>query len=166
MPAFKFRLQTVLEHKQRLEELAQLEHAQAQAAQSKEERALGQLHDAERRGFAELERQRFAGRLDIEALQFGMTYLDALKVQITRQELVVDRVRRATEAKRERLITAMQERKALERLRETQQKAFNREAARREAVEQDELVVMRFPQTSRRAGARPLPSGASSHAYA
>jgi flagellar FliJ protein len=146
MPTFTFRLQTVLEHKQRLEDLAQLEHAQAQAAQAKEERSLGQLHDAERRGFDELERQRFAGRLDIESLQFGMTYLDALKVQITRQEQVVDRMRRATTAKRERLIVAMQERKALERLRETQQQAFNLDAARREAVEQDEMAVMRFPQ--------------------
>ena len=146
MATFKFRLQTVLEHKQRLEDMAQLEHAQAQASQAKEERALGQLREAEGRGFDELERQRFDGRLDIEALQIGMTYLDALKVQITRQEQVVDRTRRATAAKRERLIVAMQERKALERLRETQQQAFTLEEARREAVAQDEMVVMRFPQ--------------------
>src|SRR6266542_778336 len=106
MATFKFRLQTVLEHKQRLEELAQLEHAQAQASQAKEERAFAQLQEAERRGFDELERQRFNGRLDIESLRFGMQYLDALKVQLTRQEQVVERMRRATAAKRERLIVA------------------------------------------------------------
>src|SRR5829696_2479149 len=103
MPRFTFRLQTVLEHKQRLEELAQLDHAQAQAAQVREERSLGQLHEAEDSGFSELERQRFAGRLDIESLRFGMTYLDVLKSQITRQEQVVDRVRKATDTKREHL---------------------------------------------------------------
>ena len=147
MPRFKFRLQTVLEHKQRLEELAQLDHAQAQAAQVREERSLGQLHEAEDRGFGELERQRFDGPLDIESLRFGMTYLDILKSQITRQEQVVDRVRGATETKREQLVGAMQDRKALDRLREKQQQHFNKEAARREAVEQDEMVVMRHPRS-------------------
>ena len=143
MPRFTFRLQTVLEHKQRLEELAQLEHARAQAAQTVEECSLGQLHDAEARGFAELERQRFDGRLDIEALQLGMTYLDALKVQITRQAQIVARVRKATEAKRDALVAAMQERKALERLREKQLKDFMLAQSRRELAEQDEMVVMR-----------------------
>ncbi|HEU5318976.1 MAG TPA: flagellar export protein FliJ [Chloroflexota bacterium] len=143
MSRFTFRLQTVLEHKQRLEELAQLDHAQAQAAQVREERSLGQLHDAEHRGFAELERQRFDGRLDIESLRFGMTYLDALKVQITRQEQVVDRVQRATETKREQLVGAMQDRKALDRLRQKQRTDFDRQQARREAADQDEMVVMR-----------------------
>jgi flagellar protein FliJ len=143
MATFTFRLQTVLEHKQRLEELAQLDHARAQAAQATEERSLTQLHDAEARGFSELERQRFDGRLDIEALQLGMTYLDALKVQITRQAQVVARVRLATESKRELLVAAMQERKALERLREKQLKDLQLEQARRELAEQDEMVVMR-----------------------
>ena len=147
MPRFTFRLQTVLEHKQRLEELAQLEHARAQAAQDHEERSLAQLHDAEARGFAELERQRFDGRLDIESLQLGMTYLDALKVQITRQAQIVARVRRATEVKREALVASMQERKALERLREKQLKDFQVAELRREQVAQDEMVVMRHGRT-------------------
>ncbi len=150
MAKFSFRLQTVLEHKQRLEELAQLEHARALAAQVTEERSLAQLHDAEGRGFSELERQRFQGKLDIESLQLGMTYLDALKVQITRQVQVVDRVRKASEVKRELLAGAMQERKAFERLREKQLKDFTQEQIRRELVEQDEMVVMRH----RRAGSR------------
>ena len=144
MPKFTFRLQTVLEHKQRLEELAQLEHARAQTLQANEERSLTQLNDAEAQGFSELERQRFQGRLDIEALQLGMTYLDALKVQITRQTQVVARVRTNTEAKREQLVGAMQERKAFERLREKQLKEFTVEQSRRELADQDEMVIMRY----------------------
>ena len=151
MATFTFRLQTVLEHKQRLEELAQLEHARAQAAQVNEERSLDQLKDAETQGFSELERQRFDGRLDIEALQLGMRYLDSLKVQITRQAQVVERVRKATEVKRDLLVAAMQERKALERLREKQLKDFMQEQARRELAEQDEMVVMRHTRTQKAA---------------
>lgn len=147
MAAFNFRLQSVLEHKRRLEELAQLDHARAQAAQAGEERSLDQLKDAEALGFSELERQRFDGRLDIEALQLGMRYLDALKIQITRQAQVVERLRVVTETKRELLVAAMQERKALERLREKQLKDFLLEQARRELVEQDEMVVMRHGRT-------------------
>jgi flagellar protein FliJ len=149
MPRFTFRLQTVLEHKQRLEELAQLDHAQAQAAQVREEGSLGQLQQAEDNGFSELERQRFAGRLDIESLRFGMTYLDALKVQITRQEQVVDRVRKATDAKREHLVGAMQDRKVFDRLKEKQRSDFDREAARRETADLDEMVVMRHGRGGR-----------------
>ena len=143
MAKFTFRLQTVLEHKQRLEEMAQLEHARAQAAQVREEATLGQLKQAEDSAFAELERQRMTGLLDIEALQFGMSYLDQLKVQIQRQEQVVERVRRATAQKRDLLVAAMQDRKALERLREKQLAEFRFEQNRLEAIEIDDLVIMR-----------------------
>jgi flagellar protein FliJ len=143
MAKFVFRLQTVLDHKKRLEELAQVEHARAQAAQVREEGALQSLTDAESNGFAELERQRHTGRLDIESLQLGMAYLDALKVQIQRQEQVVHRVRRATAARRDQLVAAVQERKTLERLREKQHQEFLAEEARREATALDDLVIMR-----------------------
>lgn len=143
MPKFVFRLETVLDHKRRVEEMAQVEHAQAQAVQVREEGALAQLQMSESNGFAELERQRLTGRLDIESLQLGMAFLDALKLQIQRQEQIVTRVRRATEAKREQLVTAMQERKTLERLREKQYADYLAEANRREAAAIDDLVVMR-----------------------
>ena len=143
MASFKFRLQPVLEHKRRLEELAQIEHARAQAAQHREELALSQLNDAETDAVAELERQRFIGRLDIETLQLGMGYLEVLKTQIQRQVQVVERVQRQTETKRDQLIGFMQEKKALEKLRQRQLDAFIVEQNRVEAREMDEMVVMR-----------------------
>lgn len=144
MARFRFRLEVVLEHKQRLEDQAQLELAKAQALQVREEQRLQELLDSETAAFAELERQRFMGRLDIEALQMGMTYLDVLKTQILRQSQVVERVRRNTDAKREQLVGFMQERKALEQLRDRQKKDFIREENRREAIESDDMVVMRY----------------------
>lgn len=143
MARFTFRLQSVLEHKQRLEELAQQEHARAQAAQVREEHHLARLIEAEHTAVDELERQRFTGRLNIEALQLGMSYLDTLKVQLLRQEQVVTRVQAHTEAQREQLVERMQERKALERLREKQLAAFVAEENRRETAAADDLVVMR-----------------------
>lgn len=147
MAKFTFRLQTVLEHKQRLEELAQLEHAQAQAAQVREESALQRLLQTERETVSELERQRFTGRLDIDSLQLGLGYLDVLKIQLQRQEQVVLRVRKNTDTKRDQLIQRMQERKALERLRERQRTAFVVEQNRIEANELDDLVIMRHART-------------------
>lgn len=143
MAKFTFRLQTVLEHKQRLEELAQLEHAQAQAAQAREEATLRRLVEAEHETVAELERQRFTGKLDIDALQLGMGYLDVLKIQCQRQEQVVERVSKNTDTKRDQLVQRLQERKALERLRERQRAAFSLEQNRIEANELDDLVIMR-----------------------
>lgn len=153
MARFRFRLQTVLEHKQRLEELAQVELAKAQAAQLKEEGVLQQLTAAETAAVAELERQRFTGKLDIEALQLGLGYMDVLKAQIQRQTQVVFRVRQQTEGKRQELVARMQERKTLEQLRQRQLDAFTLEQNRIEAREADDLVVMRHvhQQVMRRA---------------
>jgi flagellar protein FliJ len=143
MARFRFRLQTVLEHRQRLEEMAQLEHAQAQASQAREEGVLARLKQAEDDGFSVLERQRMTGKLDIESLQLGMGYLDALKVQIQRQDQVVDRVRRHTASRREALVDAMQQRKVLDRLKEKQQQDHQAAESHREAVALDEMVTMR-----------------------
>ena len=143
MPKFHFRLQPVLDHRLRQEEVAQVELAQAQTAQLKEESALQALHAAEAAAIDELERQRFTGRLDIEALQLGLGYLGVLKAQILRQTHVVARARQHTEAKRQELVARVQERKTLERLRERQLEAFTREQNRAEAREADELVIMR-----------------------
>jgi flagellar protein FliJ len=158
MPKFRFRLQTVLEHRQRLEEMAQLEHAQAQASQTREEGVLSRLKRAEDDGFGELERQRMTGRLDIEALQLGMGYLDALKVQIQRQDQVVDRVRRHTVARREQLVDAMQQRKVLDRLKEKQLQDHRAAENHRETVETDDIVTMRH--TAKMIEARRAASGA------
>ena len=143
MARFTFRLQPVLDHKQRQEELAQVEHAQAQAAQLKEEGALHRLNEAEAAAIDELERQRFTGRLDIEALQLGLGYMDVLKAQILRQTQIVARVRQQTETKRQELVARVQERKTLEKLRERQLETFTREQNRIEARDADEMVVMR-----------------------
>ena len=143
MRRFRFRLQSVLEHRLRQEEVAQVELSQAKTAQLKEENALQALHAAEAAAIAELERQRFTGRLDIEALQLGLGYLDALKGQILRQTHVVARAQQHAEAKRQELVARVQERKTLERLRERQLETFTREQNRLEAREADELVIMR-----------------------
>ncbi len=149
MARFRFRLQPVLEHKRRLEELAQTELAQAQAVQQREEAALEHLHERTRRAIDDLERQRFTGPLDIAALQLGMRYLDVLKGQIDRQRQVVERVREQAEAKRQLLIGYMQQRKVLERVRERQREAFLLEQQRSEARQIDELVVMRHGYVAR-----------------
>lgn len=143
MAKFRFRLQPVLDHKQRQEDLAQVALAQAQTVQLKEEATLQALNQAEVAAIAELERQRFTGRLDIEALQLGLGYMDLLKAQILRQAQVVARVQQQTETKRQELVARVQERKTLEKLRERQLDAFTHEQNRIEAREADELVIMR-----------------------
>lgn len=143
MARFRFRLQPVLEHRRRLEELAQIELAQAQAVQQREETALQSLHERARLAVDQLEQQRLAGPLDIEVLLLGMRYLDVLKGQADRQQQVVERLREQAEAKRQALIGSMQQRKVLEQLREHQRNAFLLEQRRQEARQVDELVVMR-----------------------
>jgi flagellar export protein FliJ len=143
MARFTFRFQSLLEHKQHLEEVTQVELAQVLARQQQEEGALQRLNRAENDAVGEMERQRFTGRLDVEALQVGLRFLDTIKTQIQRQEQIVTRAREQTAAKREQLVGFMQERQALEKLLERQRATFRLEQSRVEAREMDELVVMR-----------------------
>jgi flagellar FliJ protein len=152
MARFSFRLQTVLDYKQRLEELAQVELARCRSAQEREEQALRSLAETQARAVAQLESQRGSGRLDVAAVQLGAGYLDLLAAQVQRQSQVVERVQRQTEAKRQEAVSRMQERQTLERLRQRQHAAYLKDLARREARLNDELAVLGYRRTGGEGG--------------
>lgn len=143
MARFTFRLQPVLEHKRRLEEVTQVELVRRQGAQRGEEGALERLAAAEAETVLDLERQRRTGRLPIELLQLSLSIQDALTAQIQHQAAAVEQAALQTAAARAELLGCVQERKALEQLREHQHEAFALEAQRVEGRELDDLVAGR-----------------------
>jgi flagellar export protein FliJ len=143
MTTFQFRLQPILEHKRRLEEVAQVEHSLRLEAQQREEAALARLNEAEARTLRDLERQRRTGRLPVELLQLSLSLQDALKVQRARQATAVSKAQAAAAATRDALIGRVQERSILERLRERRLEEFTLEQQRVEGQQNDELIAGR-----------------------
>lgn len=155
MARFVFRLQSVLDYRHQVEDLAKVAFGEAQGAQYKEEAALRRLRDDEARTVDHLEAIQGEGILDMENLQLGLRYLDVLKVQADRQVQVVDRARARAEGRRQELVEAMQARKALDKLKEKQQAEFRRAEQQREIKEMDEMAVMRYGMEGRHLLSRP-----------
>ncbi|HAN15696.1 MAG: flagellar export protein FliJ [Proteobacteria bacterium] len=143
MARFVFRLQTVLEHRKRLEDLAKVAFGESQGGLFREQATLRGFQEDEERTVDHLEVIQHEGILDMENLQLGLRFLDVIKVQIDRQTQVVARAEARVEQRRQELVAAMQARKALDRLREKQLADFKRLEQLREMKEVDEMAVMR-----------------------
>ena len=98
MPRFVFRLQSVLDYRQQLEDLAKVAFGEAQGGFFKEEATLRRLRDDEARTVDHLEAIQGEGILDMENLQLGLRFLDVLKISVDRQVQVVERARARVEA--------------------------------------------------------------------
>jgi len=85
MARFVFRLQTVLEHRKRLEDLAKVAFGESQGGLFREQATLRGFREDEERTVDHLEVIQHEGILDMENLQLGLRFLDVIKVQIDRQ---------------------------------------------------------------------------------
>jgi flagellar FliJ protein len=146
MPRFVFRLQSVLDYRQQLEDLAKVAFGEAQGGFFREEATLRRLRDDEARTVDHLEAIQGEGILDMENLQLGLRFLDVLKISVDRQVQVVERAKARVEARRNELVEAMQARKALEKLKEKQLAEYRKTEQQRELKEMDEMAVMRHGQ--------------------
>jgi flagellar export protein FliJ len=145
VPAFRFRLEPVLEQRRRQER----EHQRIVASIEAERRA---LEDRIRAGQARLESERHDLRvdlltgpriLDVPALRLQASVSATIIAQAQRAVIELSGVHKRLEAARARLLEATTARKAVERLRERALEAWKLREKRREDRELDELSVMR-----------------------
>lgn len=140
MRRFEFSLQKVLDYRQRREEQALRAFAEAQAQLAQERAVLESLlHERE----ACLRRSQRRHRLMMSMLTVEQTYLSALEERIVVQRERVTQAERLLEERRQALLEAQRERKALERLREKQYEQWRQEMLRVEQKALDELATMR-----------------------
>lgn len=139
MAKFKYRMQSILEVKKKLEEQAKNEFAAARAALNEEEDKLEQLkkrkEDYEDEGRAL--RESTLNIMDIIENKEALLRMDEF---IADQQLNVKRAEERMEEARLALQTAMQESKTQEKLREKAFDQFMKEENARESKEIDELV--------------------------
>ncbi|MBQ4464070.1 MAG: flagellar export protein FliJ [Eubacterium sp.] len=142
MARFRFKLQNILNMKEKLEEQAKNEYSQAnmrlREAEEEEERLKTRQADAE----AELAKL-LSETLDVMKIKQGEDAVEILKVYVRQQHLVVIQCAREVEIAREKLNEAMKERKTFEKLREHAFEDFLKEVNLAEQKEVDELVSYR-----------------------
>ena len=139
MAKFKYRMQNILDIKQKLEESAKMEFGEANVRVMEEEEKLSVIDERKRAYENEAGRLRSA-RLQVADIKNNTKAISVLGDMKKVQESKVDKAKNILEQKRVKLQVAMQERKTQEKLYENAFEEFVRDENAKESKEIDELV--------------------------
>lgn len=139
---FRFRLEQVLDHRTRREDLVRQELAQAMAAVAAQQERAVAAEDAVRSGLAAL-RERMAGPVGLDALRAGHEGLAFARARAAHERTVVAQLEAVADDRRADMVRASQDREALCQLRRRAQERHRVEGMRLEAVAMDELASRR-----------------------
>lgn len=143
MPAFKFRLQTVLDMRKRDEEARGRELAEAIGALDAENAKLTELRIREADAVAEYHLLQKEGRLDVQAIQWFQTYSMGLTVAIREQQRRIYEAQGIVDRRRGALIEAARAKQVLDELKSQALKEHQRAEDRAEAKQLDEIATLR-----------------------
>lgn len=145
MAKFIYRMQSILNIKEKLEEQARMDFAQANMRLAAEEEKLQQLED--RKAFYEDKaRQLQKDSLKVMDILENQNAIERMKEFIAAQQLEVKKAEAVVEETRLALMEAMQETKTQHKLKEKAFEEFMREENAREAKEIDELTSYTYGQ--------------------
>lgn len=149
MPKHSFRLQPVLNYRESIVELRQMELGAAQSRLLAGKTRLENLQ-AEAHQVAQLitAQQQAPGELDLVFLGMYRTYLEDLQSRIARQELVVRELAAAVERCLEALVSAKQEQETLEKLKARSKELFDQTMLQIEGRMIDESATSGFNRRS------------------
>ena len=143
MKHFRFRLQAVLEQRERRETLAKQTFAEAQASLSRAERLLLEMREVRQALLAELCRRR-EGAFDAFETQMYQDYMQVISQSLQEQESDIRALASTCEAHKLHLIGTSQDRQALVTVHDRHKLAHSRIAQRAEQTVMDELATTRF----------------------
>ena len=142
MARFKFRLQSVLTVKEKVEDLKKNEFGKAVSALA-EARAKKAEMEAMRENCIDEFRKGIDEGIDPTAFKRYNLYIEKIKLMIKRQEQVIAEAEAYVEEKRAELVEAMRDRKTLETLRDNDFEEFLSEEKKQEQKIVDEIVSYR-----------------------
>ena len=145
MAKFKYRMQNILDVKEKLETQAKNEFAIAAALVADEEEKLNELNKRQLE-YREHLRQLQTGDLNFKEIKETAQAIDSMKYLIENQARALEKAEKVLEIKRVALAEAVQEVKTHEKLKEKEFAQFMADEAARESKEIDELVSYRFGQ--------------------
>lgn len=142
--AFRFGLNTVLKHRQRMEDVAQREFAEAQAAVDECLRTIEAMYQRmdEVREEIQAAQQKGDGH-HLQQIHDMETFLSGQKVRIDRLRLKARELLVIAEEKQEILIEAAREKKILAKLKDKRFAEYKERLSRLENKEMDDLTNMR-----------------------
>ena len=145
--AFTFRLESVLEHRRYLEDLARQEFARKLGSQKECENQIEWLTNEHHKARAELFEKEAKG---MPAKQFVLSneYVTVLRLTATRESARLPMLKEETEVARQALLKASTNRKALESLRGAHKKRWEREQLLMEQKILDEAAVNSYLRKS------------------
>ena len=139
MACFRFSMQNILNMKEKLEDQAKNEYAQANARLLREQEKLEKIV-ARREEAREMLKLVLCETLSVDEIRTRENAVEVLKFYAMQQQLAVMRCEKEVEVAREKLSEAMKERKIFEKLREKAFEEFVFEEKKREQKEVDELM--------------------------
>lgn len=139
MAKFFYRMQNILEIKEKLESQEKAAYSLANAKLMEEQEKLKALLDR-REGYENQLKELQKGILDIKEIQSCKRAIQSLKSMIRDQMMAVHTAQRNLEMARRRLDNVMKERKTHENLKEKAFEAFKEELSAEEKKATDELV--------------------------
>ena len=151
MKNFRFRLQAVLEHRERRETLAKQTFAEAQASLTRAELLLAEMREVRQAILEELCRRR-EGAFDAFETQLYQDYMQVITQSIGDQEGFVRELVSSCEAQKLHMIGTSQDRQALDSIRDRHKTAHSQLAQRVEQSVMDEIATTRFAYGQRASG--------------
>ena len=145
MAKFIYRMQSVLDIKQKLEEQAKNEFAKARLQLTLEEDKLQKLKER-KDAYVEEGRKLQESGLNVRDILENRDAIENMKRLITAQQRAVEKAEKVLEEAREKLTEAMKESKTHEKLKEKAFESFMKEENARESKEIDELVSYTYGQ--------------------
>ena len=143
MAKFVYRMQNILELKQKIEEQEKANFGMATARFNEEQDKLRQLI-IKQAGYERRLKELSVGKIDIKAIKTCKSAITSMKVALRDQMIEVSKAQKAMENARKRLNTVMIERKMHEKLREHAFEEFLNELDYEENKITDEIVSSRY----------------------
>lgn len=141
---FKYRLQKILEFKEKKEEEEKEKLAKLMEQLEEEKRIKAMLEQKLIGIQTELRDKQAAGTLQVEELRFYPGHIKNVKNQIKNQELRLQELAIRIREQRTALMKAAQERQVYEKHKEKCEEEWAAELARKEAIMLDELATINF----------------------
>ena len=143
MAKFFYKMQNILDIKEKLETQARNEYAVANSVLAEEEEKLERL-EVRRQQYEARLKELYTGMLDMKEIAYVSEAAEMMKYYKQQQENNVKKARKQVDIARDRLQEAMQERKTHEKLKENAFEQFKTDVATAESKEVDELTSYRF----------------------
>ena len=146
MAGFNFRLETILQHRRRIEEDCQRKLAAALAELAKEKRGLAgseASRDREREEF----QQKLKSNMTASEMLLYQRYFDRLAVYIADQKRKVAAAAQLFEKRRTELVAALKKRKVLDKLKEKQITVAAKKGLKQEQDFMNEMAVTRHARS-------------------